>query len=239
MQVSDFRCPGGRIGCGRSEVRNSAAPGRLPVPAAIKTGLRRIEPSGDSPRRRTGGGFSGIIPKRMGIDLEESPRVATNAAGTAVVTGIADYKVSDDPQAQIVAYALGSCLGITFYHPGHQVGAVLHAMLPDSTLHRSPHVREAMFVDTGVPVVLDALARMGCRRSDLQCKVFGGAQVLAADGFFRIGRKNIEAFSALSNRLGLNVSVWEVGGCVNHTIRLLNHSGAVVVKVPARPDFVR
>ena len=164
---------------------------------------------------------------------------AGGAASKILVVGVADYKVSTDPGAQLVTYALGSCLGITFHDPNRKIGGLLHAMLPDSKLHRGQSVREPMFIDTGVPLILNALARAGASRRDLRCKVFGGAQLLTADQFFRIGSKNIDAFYALSRSISLDVDVWEVSGRVNRTIRLLNNSGEVLVKVPAKPDFIR
>jgi chemotaxis receptor (MCP) glutamine deamidase CheD len=83
------------------------------------------------------------------------------------------------------------------------------------------------------------MVRAGANRREIRCKVFGGAQLLAADCFFRIGSKNIDAFSAFSREFDLDVAVWEVSGCVNRTIRLVNQTGEVFVKTPAKADFVR
>jgi chemotaxis protein CheD len=163
----------------------------------------------------------------------------SDAAIAVIIAGVADYKVSADPSAQLVTYALGSCLGITFHDKRRNIGGLLHAMLPDSRLHRDECLRGAMFIDTGVPLVLDTMVRVGACRADITCKVFGGAQIMSADRYFRIGAKNIEAFTALSRELDLAVTAWEVNGCINRTIRLLNSTGDVIVKVPASPDFIR
>jgi chemotaxis protein CheD len=163
---------------------------------------------------------------------------ASAAKVTTIVTGVADYKVTTDPNAHVVTYALGSCLGITFHDPRRKIGALLHIMLPDSGLHRGADVRKEMFVDTGVPLVLEAMTRAGASRANLQCKVFGGAQTMSADKFFRIGSKNIEAFTTVSRAFDLAVVAWEVSGCVNRTIRLVNSTGEVIIKTPSRPDFI-
>lgn len=156
-----------------------------------------------------------------------------------IIVGVADMKVSADPNAVIVTYALGSCLGITMHDPQKRVGGMLHAMLPNSKMHHSAGDRPAMFVDTGVPLLLNAMLDAGARRENLVCKVFGGAQLLSADKFFRIGAQNVDAFYELSRELGLKVDVWEVSGRVNRTIRLLVRTGEVSVRVPARPEFIR
>jgi len=156
-----------------------------------------------------------------------------------LVIGVADLMVSSDPEEILVTYALGSCLGITLHDPGKCIGGLLHVMLPDSGLHRQAEVRPAMFLDTGLPLLLENMLDAGADRSALRCKVFGGAQLLSADQFFCIGEKNVDACYKITAHLGLRVQVWEVSGCVNRTIRLSNQTGDVRVRVPARPEFVR
>ncbi|MCX7713067.1 MAG: chemotaxis protein CheD [Chthoniobacterales bacterium] len=156
-----------------------------------------------------------------------------------IVVGVADMKVSNDPDAILVTYALGSCLGVTMHDGTKKIGGLLHVMLPDSKQHANGASRPAMFVDTGVPLLLQSMLDAGAKRENIRCKVFGGAQLLSADEFFRIGAQNVDAFYKISKELGLKVDVWEVSGRVNRTIRLLNRTGEVCVRVPARPEFIR
>ncbi|MEN9468457.1 MAG: hypothetical protein RL630_190 [Verrucomicrobiota bacterium] len=156
-----------------------------------------------------------------------------------VVVGVADFKISTDPLTYLVTYALGSCLGITFYDEKRRIGGLLHAMLPSASLHPGQKIREAMFLDTGIPKVLSAMIRVGAKKNDIRCKVFGGAQLMATDNFFRIGSKNIDMFYKLSQELQLDVVAWEISGRINRTIRLANHTGDVIVKVPSKPEFIR
>ncbi len=156
-----------------------------------------------------------------------------------VVVGVADYKISTDPLTYLVTYALGSCLGVTFYDEKRRIGGMLHAMLPTATPQPGEKIREAMFLDTGIPKILTTMIRAGAKKSDIRCKVFGGAQLMATDNFFRIGSKNIDMFYKLSQELQLDVVAWEISGRVNRTIRLDNHTGDVIVKVPSKPEFLR
>ena len=156
-----------------------------------------------------------------------------------LVIGVADMVVSANPDEILVTYALGSCLGITLHDPDRCIGGMLHLMLPDSILHSRTAVRPAMFLDTGLPLLLQTMLDAGANRDGLRCKVFGGAQLLSADQFFRIGAQNVDACYKLTAALGLRVQVWEVSGRVNRTIRLCNRTGEVRVRVPARPEFVR
>ncbi len=165
----------------------------------------------------------------------------TSASGTEyreTIVGVADIKMATGASWIITTYALGSCLGITLYDPVKRVGGMLHAMLPDSKLHQSQGVTKiAMFLDSGMNELLLQLRKAGVNERGLECKVFGGSQVMSADKFFRIGDRNIETFKALSQSLGLRVSVWEVGGHVNRTIKFYLESGQVSVRTPNQPLF--
>lgn len=158
--------------------------------------------------------------------------------GQPIIVGVADCQVSDDVNTQIVTYALGSCLGITVYDPVNRIGGLLHVMLPNSTLHRAGGERPAMYLDTGFPLLMNMLEKLGVQPGRLVCKIFGGAQVLNADSYFKIGEKNIRAAEEWTQRYRLRVPVWEVGGQVNRTIRLFLATGEVKVRVPNREDFV-
>jgi len=156
-----------------------------------------------------------------------------------MVVGVADFKISTEPSTYIMTHSLGSCLGITFHDDKRRIGGLLHAMLPASPQVQDQKIREAMFLDTGIPKLLSALIRSGAKKHDIRCKVFGGAQLMTADSFFRIGSKNIDMFYRLSQELELDVIAWEVSGRVNRSIRLNNLTGDVIVKIPSKPEFIR
>ncbi|MEI8293970.1 MAG: chemotaxis protein CheD [bacterium] len=156
-----------------------------------------------------------------------------------IIVGVAEFKISTEPFTYIATHALGSCLGVTFHDERRRIGGLLHAMLPTSHVHAGQKIREAMFLDTGISRALASLLKAGARKSDIRCKVFGGAQLMLTDNYFRIGSKNIDAFYKISQEMELDVVAWEVSGRVNRTIRLNNSTGDVIVKIPSKPEFVR
>lgn len=156
-----------------------------------------------------------------------------------IIVGVGEHRVSNDPNTVISTYALGSCLGITAYDAVHKVGGLLHAMLPSSQTASNANSRRGMFVDTGFADLLEDMAELGASMTQIQFKVFGGAKVLQADRFFRIGEKNAEALEALMAEHGYQPAVWEVGGNLNRTIKLNNATGQVRVKMPNQPEFYK
>ncbi len=149
-----------------------------------------------------------------------------------VIVGVADMKISANPDEVLVTYALGSCLGITMYDPTTKVGGMLHVMLPSSAT--SPEKAErnpCTFVDTGLPKLLDALSRAGANRKRLQVKVAGGASVRAEqDDFFQIGKRNFIATKNLLWKEAVLMQANDVGGGESRTMSLAIGSGQVQLK---------
>src|SRR5260370_42250848 len=108
-----------------------------------------------------------------------------------LIVGIGDCKLSSDPDSYLVTYGLGSCIGITLYDPVTRVGAMLHYMLPDSTINAEKARHQPfMYADTGIPLLLEQAYRLGAEKFRLQLVAVGGAQLLDSNGFFNIGKRN-------------------------------------------------
>lgn len=157
----------------------------------------------------------------------------------ALVVGVADMVVSNDPSAELVTYSLGSCLGITVYDPMNKVGGLLHIMLPDSKIDPIKAVNAPyMFVDTGVPRLFQAVYNLGAERSRLAVKVAGGAQSLDEKGVFNIGKRNHQALAGLLARNGYAIHGQDIGGISSRTLRLDLTTGEVTIKTPGTDTYL-
>lgn len=140
--------------------------------------------------------------------------------------------VSNNPAAILTTYSLGSCLGITVYDPVNRVGGLLHIMLPTSDLDAmKAKTRPAMFVDSGMALLLQEVAKMRGQRERLIICVSGGAQFLDSKGFFNIGKRNIESLKEYFQRNGLRIYAESVGGLVSRSVFLHLNTGEVRIKV--------
>jgi chemotaxis protein CheD len=149
------------------------------------------------------------------------------------VVGVADMVASNDANADIITYSLGSCLGIAIYDPVKKVGGLLHIMLPDSKIDPVKGTNSPfMFVDTGVPRLFHSAYDLGADRSRLIVKVAGGAQLLDEKGVFNIGERNFIALKALFSLKGITMQAVEVGGVTSRTMRLDLSNGNVTIKSP-------
>ncbi len=149
------------------------------------------------------------------------------------IVSVADLKVSTKPGDLLVTYALGSCLGIAIYDPVINVGGMLHAMLPQSTIDpMKAQKNPSMFVDTGVPELFRRCYDVGAQRQRLIIKVAGGASIHGsdADDPFQIGKRNFIMFRKLLWKNGLLLRAFDVGGSISRTMSLDISNGRVILK---------
>lgn len=167
------------------------------------------------------------------IFMPVTSRWVVAAPKTNLVVGVADMVASNDGNAELVTYSLGSCLGVTVYDPVKKVGGLLHLMLPDSRIDPQKAVTSPfMFVDTGVPRLFKTVFNLGGERSRVIIKVAGGAQFLDDQRIFNIGERNILAFEEMIYRNGLAVHARDTGGLNSRTLRFDLATGNVTIHSP-------
>ncbi|MBI5440750.1 MAG: chemotaxis protein CheD, partial [Deltaproteobacteria bacterium] len=108
----------------------------------------------------------------------------------------------------LVSTILGSCISVTMFHPLFTTGAICHGLLPNGHCGEwSPGALR--YVDCSVRQMVRRLEALGIRRSDLQVKVFGGADVLvhpaSAEPRSTIGEQNVRAACVALGEEGLSV----------------------------------
>lgn len=156
-----------------------------------------------------------------------------------IVVGVADMKVSNDPDGILVTYSLGSCIGIAIHDPVARVGGILHFMLPGSELDRDKAEQKPfMFADTGIPRLFKSAYELGAKKNRMRVVVAGGSQVLDQDGFFNIGKRNQMAVRKIFHRNNVMIDYSDVGGNSNRTLRLAVKDGQASLKVSGKSDKV-
>jgi chemotaxis protein CheD len=149
--------------------------------------------------------------------------------------GLGEMALSRDPQDVLVAYGLGSCIGVAAIDPGTKVSGLLHAVLPRATDGmESAEMNPYKYVESGIEELLTALVKHGANRARLTIRIVGGANMLIATGMtrsFDIGTRNIEAAHTTLNRLKMPITAAEVGGHIGRTVRIYVAESRVTVRV--------
>jgi chemotaxis protein CheD len=148
-------------------------------------------------------------------------------------------------QPALLKTILGSCVGVTFFSARLGAGALCHGMLP-----RCPHsgrrggatVEErSRYVDFSIRYLAEQFDAMGASRSELEVKVFGGADVLSAmegrTGKPTIGALNCKVAREVLEQEGFRVAASDLGGSRGRTIHFHTGTGEVLVHRHAHLGF--
>uniref|UniRef100_A0A7C4Q4M8 Probable chemoreceptor glutamine deamidase CheD n=1 Tax=Bellilinea caldifistulae TaxID=360411 RepID=A0A7C4Q4M8_9CHLR len=149
-----------------------------------------------------------------------------------ISVNLGEVVVSSDPADVLVAYGLGSCLGITMVDRQRHICGLLHAVLPHRLNGADPYC--AKYVDSGIEGLLNAMLKAGADRRNLIVRMAGGANMLTAAGLsqtFDVGTRNIESALETLQRLNLPLHAQETGGHSGRTVRVYVASGRVTVRV--------
>lgn len=156
---------------------------------------------------------------------------------TNIVVGVGDCAWSADPEAVLVTYALGSCIGVAIHDPVARVAGLLHFMLPESKIDRDKAAqRPYMFADTGIPLLFRRSYEMGASKSRLVVRAAGGAQVLDPAGYFNIGKRNYQALRKILWQAGVMLHAESVGGTSSRTVRLEVSTGRMWLRGPGEEE---
>jgi len=156
---------------------------------------------------------------------------------SSIVVGISDCRVSNEPDASIVTYGLGSCIAVLAYDPLRKIGGMLHYMLPESSLDpKKAAGNPFMFADTGIPLLFEQVRAHGADPKKMSVRLVGGAQVLDPANVFGIGRRNYLAAKKILWKLGAFISHEAVGGEFSRTVRLDVGTGRSWLREGGKPE---
>ena len=139
--------------------------------------------------------------------------------------------VSDDPNAELITYSLGSCIGVAIWDSKVHVGGLLHYMLSDSKL--SPDkakANPAMFADTGIPLLFRSAYELGAVKRRLIVKVAGGAKLFDTSSSMDIGKHNYVMLRKIFWRNGVLIDGEHTGDHISRTMRLDLGTGRVTIE---------
>ena len=156
----------------------------------------------------------------------------SNAVSSMIAVNSSEMKISNNPVDTLVAFSIGSGIGMTIHDPVCGVGGVLNFILPDSSKANGNNPTKApfMFADTGIAAFLEALFEQGAKADNLKIVIAGGAHIMGQTGVFNIGQKNLEALKASLGNYDVKIHHEAIGGTKSRTISLEIGSGASIIK---------
>ena len=149
-----------------------------------------------------------------------------------IVVGISELICSADQDASIVTYALGSCIGVGAHDPVRGLGGLLHFLLPDSRKDPERAIAQpASYADTGIPLLIRSMERMGADRRRMRVRLAGGARILDDSAQLEVGKRNYMAARKLLWQMGVIVEMEAVGGSVSRNLGITVGTGEFWVQM--------
>jgi chemotaxis protein CheD len=154
-----------------------------------------------------------------------------------VSVGIGQLAISKDSSEVLVAYGLGSCIGVSCYDPQARVAGMAHVLLPAAEGKHADEREPARFADTGIDLLISKLTAAGAMPRRLVVKIAGGAAVLGPANAekFKIGVRNAEAIKDRLKRHGIQPMAMDLGGTKGRTLELHPATGKTFVRTAASP----
>ena len=153
-----------------------------------------------------------------------------------IKVGIGDMKIARR-EGTLITYALGSCVGITFYDPMIKLGALVHILLPEAGDNAAGNIFK--FADTGIKETLRKLEVFGGVKSRYQCKIAGGAKMFEMSaGIGNIGERNVKMVEKVLAEEHIRVMAKDVGANYARTMLLDVTTGTVKVLTSGRNETI-
>ncbi len=117
--------------------------------------------------------------------------------------------VSSDPNEELVALGLGSCIGLAIVDRTAGVAGLAHIVLPESN-DRVDQVGK--FADTAVPELIEQMRKAGAVERRFETAIAGGARMFEMSGGLDIGARNEAAVRAALATARIAIKAAQTGG---------------------------
>ncbi len=128
----------------------------------------------------------------------------------------------------VVRTVLGSCVSVCLWDPVLQAGGINHYML---ALWNGEGLPSPRYGNIAIPKLIENMLKLGCKRQNLQAKIFGGAAVIGnSTGVLNIGTRNIELADDILKDEKIPIIGRDVDGNSGRKILFNTRTGRVLLK---------
>ncbi len=139
--------------------------------------------------------------------------------------------ITGDPS--MIETVLGSCVSVTMFDRRSGVSMICHCLLPQckNEIPCDGDCSEGFkYVDCSILRMIKKFDSYDIMRSDIEVKVFGGADMFAVGKSISIGKQNIETALKIIERERLNLLASDIGGTQGRKIYFNTNTGEVHLK---------
>lgn len=125
--------------------------------------------------------------------------------------------VSNDPNEELVALGLGSCIGLAIVDRTAGVAGLAHIVLPESNDRAD---QPGKFADTAIPELVAKMRKAGAFERRFETAIAGGARMFEMSGGLDIGSRNESAVRAALAKARISVKAAQTGGNTGRTVKI-------------------
>jgi len=155
-----------------------------------------------------------------------------------IPVNIGEMKISNKKGDCLVIYGIGSCLGLAVYEPVLKLGGLIHCQLPLSSIDQEKAKKNPLlFVDTGIPILLNRILSSGGDKKKLIVKIAGCARIAQKNNdkdIFNIGEKNYIIARRLLWKNDIFIAAEDVGGNFYRTLYFDIGTGLLYVETNSK-----
>ncbi|NTU42170.1 MAG: chemotaxis protein CheD [Nitrospirales bacterium] len=137
----------------------------------------------------------------------------------------------------VVTTLLGSCVSVTMYHEDTNLYAICHGLLPtcrgDDNCNGTC-LEGLKYIDCSIKRMLKQFDDRGIKRTEIEVKVFGGANMLhpefSGSWDYTVGKENVLIAVKTITEEGLKIKASDTGGQWGRKIFFITDTGEVFLK---------
>lgn len=137
-------------------------------------------------------------------------------------------------QGELIGTVLGSCVSACIRDPKSGIGGMNHFMLPmnknDKKSKFLKNSEEARYGNFAMEILINELIKAGCKRRNLEVKLFGGGRVLSNMSTINVGNKNIEFAREYIYDEGMRIASEDLGDIYPRKVLYFPDTGKVKMK---------
>lgn len=166
----------------------------------------------------------------MRKDITDDNNIVLNKQVHTYYIGIGEYMVTDNPGTILKICGLGSCVAVLMYDTEKKIGGLIHSALPESKVDFSRAKRmPGYYVDTGLPLLIEAMKRNGAVKRNVWIKLTGGANTIQTSQEYDIGKRNILAVKKYLWKLAMGPVKEDIKGNMYRTVTFYIDTGRITV----------
>lgn len=151
---------------------------------------------------------------------------------------MAEFKAASGDES--LRTTLGSCVGIVLYDPKKKIGGLAHILLGEAPsgkiINRGKYARPAI-----ESLVTEIRKEYGSQPTEMTARLFGGASMfesLNSSFLQNIGLENVRVAKETLEKLGVPVTVEDVGGTSGRTITFYLDDGRILLRTNGKEKYL-